>query len=135
MNESSPTHESPRISREEVINAYRIFSEKGAGDPAELDLFDPAVIEANTLYDKWRTQGDEEGAQNEERQLRHNFDKTMVYIDAGFVGKKYLEDALDWLTQDAQETEKIPDDNERTKTRDLLAAAIKKIRKLLEESN
>lgn len=55
----------------------------------------------------------------------------MIYIDAGFTGRHYLEDALDWLIQDVDNAVKIPDDKERTKTRDLLAAAIKKIRALL----
>lgn len=135
MDESFPTPESPQVSREEVINAYKRFSETGIGDPAGLDLSDPEVLKAHELYDKWMAQNDEEDTQHGEIWRRHNFDKTMVNIDAGFIDKNYLEDALEWLLQDAPDAEKIPDNVERAKTRDLLAAAIKKVRKLLEETN
>lgn len=132
MLESFSTPESPKVTREEVINAYKKFTESGIGDPAELDLADPEVIKANELYDKWAAQGDAKDIQYSEVRRRHDFDKIMINIDAGFTGRGYLEDALDWLMQDAQNAEKIPNDTERSKTRDLLAEAIKKIRKLLE---
>lgn len=131
MSESFQTPEAARVSRQDVVDAYRAFSAKGIGDPAELDTSDPEVVKAHALYDAWIAQGDKDDAQDEERRLRHNLDKTMINIDAGFTGKTYLEDALDWLMQDAEAAEEIPGDTERAETRDLLAAAIKKVENLL----
>lgn len=47
MSEKLPTHESPRVSRQEVIEAYRKFSEAGLEDPADLDTSNPEVTRAN----------------------------------------------------------------------------------------
>jgi hypothetical protein len=135
MKESFPTPESAPVSRQDVIDAYKKFSEKGIGDPAGLDMTDPEVRKAHKLYDAWRILGDKKAENDEELWHRHNFDKTMIYIDAGFTGENYLMDALDWLMQDAQNIEKIPNNIERQKTIDLIAKAIKKIRKLLEKYN
>jgi hypothetical protein len=135
-NESFPTPESPEeVSREEVVNAYKKFAEAGFGDPAELDMSDPEVLEAHELYEAWIRQGDEAGVEHGETWRRHNFDKVMVNIDAGFTDELYLRNALDWLLQDADEAEKIPDDLERTKTRNMLAEAIRKVRNLLQEAD
>ena len=135
MNESFPTPESLPISREEVIEAFKKFSEAGVGDPADLDDSDPEAVKAQELYDRWSAQGDKKDVQDSEIWHRHNFDKTMINIDAGFTDRNYLEDALDWLMQDAQDVEKILDDSEREETRDLLATAVKKIRTLLVKAN
>ncbi|HET8574747.1 MAG TPA: hypothetical protein VFM02_01075 [Candidatus Paceibacterota bacterium] len=106
----------------------------GIGDPAELDLSEPEVQKAHELYYKWISEGDKKERCGE-AQRRHDLDKTMVNIDAGFTGKLYLENACDWIMQDAEKAGKIPGDNERSKTRDLLAKAIRKVRRLLKEEN
>lgn len=122
MKESFPTPE--KISKDRVINAYKKFVEKGVTSPDALDLDDPEVIEANSLFDRWQAQEDA----NDERV---NFEKTKLYIDVGFTDPNYLEDVLGWLLQDAHNAEKDINDPDRVQLRKDMAEEIKKIRNLL----
>ena len=45
-----------KIMREDVINSYKKFVERGIKNPDDLDLEDPEVRAANELFDKWREQ-------------------------------------------------------------------------------
>ena len=56
MKESFPTPE--KVSKEQAIEAYKNFVERGITSPDALDLDDPEVIEANSLFDKWQLQED-----------------------------------------------------------------------------
>ena len=123
--ESFPTPE--KVSKEQVIEIYKKFVERGITSPDVLDLDDSEVIEANSLFDRWQSQEDP----NDER---FNFEKTKLYIDAGFTDPNYLEDVLGWLMQDAHNAEKDPNDPARTQLRQDMAQEIKKIRVLLRKS-
>lgn len=116
-----------KVSKDQVIDAYKKFVEQGITSPDALDLDDPEVIEANNLFDKWQLQEDS----NDERV---NFEKTKLYVDAGFTDPNYLSDVLEWLMQDADNAEKNPDDPARTQLRKDMAEEIKKIRGLLRKS-
>jgi len=122
MKESIPTPE--KVSKDQVIEAYKKFVERGITSPDTLDLEDPEVIEANSLFDRWQAQEDS----NDERV---NFEKTKLYVDAGFTDPNYLEDVLGWLMQDADNAEKDIDDSTRVQLRNDMAQEIKKIRSLL----
>ena len=122
MHEISSTPE--KVSKEQVIEAYKKFVERGITSPDALDLDDSEVIEANNLFDKWQGQEDA-------NDKRVNFEKTKLYVDAGFTDPNYLEDVLEWLMQDAHNAEKDPDDPARTQLRQDMAQEIKKIRSLL----
>ena len=103
---SQPTE---RITREQVIAAYKPFAEKGLGDPAEIGSDNPDAKEARDLEGKWMTQGDLEAEGDEEKYHRHNHAKTMLWVDAGFTGLSYLMDVHDWLLQDMDTCRKILD--------------------------
>lgn len=124
MKESFPTPE--KISKDQVIDVYKKFVERGITSPDALDLDDLEVIEANNLFDKWQAQEDS----NDERV---NFEKTKLYVDAGFTDPNYLEDVLGWLMQDAHNAEKDIDDPNRVQLRKDMAEEIKKIRSLLKK--
>ena len=122
MSEQISTPE--KVSREQALAMYRKFVERGITSPDALDLNDPEVIKANNLFDKWQAQEDS----NDERV---NFEKTKLYVDAGFTDSNYLGDVLGWLFQDAGDIEKQPDNPTRVQLRSDYAKEIKKIRDLL----
>lgn len=136
MKESFPSPESrEKIKREQVVDAYKKFVNRGITNPDDLNLSDPEVQEANKLFDKWRTEEDAGSAGNEELEHRTNLSKTMLYVDAGFTDPAYLDEVLnDWLVQDAQNAEKQSDNPERVETRRQIATAMKKIRGILGQS-
>lgn len=124
MKESIPTPEN--VSRDQVVDAYKKFAEQGYPDPGGLNLDDPEVIAAQDLFDKWAANQDS----NDERV---NFEKTKLFIDAGFTGPAYLEEVLGWLLQDAHNAEKDINDPDRVQLRKDMAEEIKKIRSLLKQ--
>lgn len=136
MKESFPSPESgEKIKREQVVDAYKKFVERGITNPDSLDLDDPEVKEANDLFYKWQAQEDIKAKGNEELEHRTNLSKTMLYVDAGFTDPAYLDEVLnDWLIQDSQNAKKQSDNPERTETRQQIAAAMKKIRGILGQS-
>ena len=132
MHEGAPTSESrEKITREQVIGVYRKFVERGIDNPDDLDLDDAKVIEANDLFEKWMEQGDADSEGDEDREGRVNFERTMLYVDAGFINPNYLKDVLGWLSQDAQNAEKDKSNSNRVKLRKDIAEAMVKIRKLI----
>ena len=119
------------ISREQVINNYRKFVEKGITNPDDLDLNNPEVIEANELFYKWQAQEDSKSVEDRDKEKRTNFEKTMLFVDAGFTDYNYLSDVLDWLSQDSQNAEKDSSNDSRIQLRHDMAEAIVKIRHLM----
>ena len=103
--------------------------------PTELDLNDPEVVEANNLFDRWQAQEDAKLAGDKDKEKRINFEKTMLFIDAGFTNLSYLGDVLDWLGQDSQVAEKDLSNPLRTQLRHDMAEAIVKIRHLMKSAN
>jgi hypothetical protein len=136
MNESLPPAEQPGvITREEAMAAYRKFIERGVTNPDDLDREDPEVKQADELFYAWVSQEDARSQGDEELQHRANLTKSMFYVDVGFNDPEYLDEVLrDWLLQDAQDAEKNTDNPERAETRRQIAAAMKKIKGLLQES-
>ncbi len=114
------------VTRDQVIEAYKKFVEEGITSPDDLDLNDSEVIEANNLFDKWAA-----GQDPDDKRL--NFEKTKLYVDAGFTDLNYLENVLSWLRQDAHNAEKSTDDPVRIQLRQDMAEEIKKIRGLLKQ--
>ena len=125
-----PIESREKVSRDQVLNAYKKLAEK-VGDPALLDGNDPEVISAGELFDTWRIKLDEETKGDEDAELRHNFEKTMLYVDAGFHDTKYLGDVLGWLVSDAHDANKDINNPSRINLRNDMAEAMKKIRSLL----
>ncbi len=103
------------------------------GDPARLDLDNPEVAEADKLFEIWNLQRETEISGDEDAELRHKFEKTMFYVDAGFHDRDYLEEVLhDWLI--ANDIDEMPKDKEnpaRVQLRKDMAKAILHIRALL----
>lgn len=121
---------SERVLREQVLEAFRKLTGKKT-DPADLDGNDPEVAKANTLLNTWSAQQDVETKGNEDAEMRHNFEKTILFIEAGFHDPEYLWEVLGWLLQDADNATKDVDNPKRKQLRDDMAMAIRKIRGLL----
>jgi hypothetical protein len=117
-----------KVPREQVLEAFRKLVGKGT-DPSDLDESDPEVAEANTLFEKWNMQQEAESG-DEDSQHRHNFEKTMLYVDAGFHDPEYLKDVLGWIFQSAGDVEKDTSNPNRVQLRNDMAKAMKKIRSL-----
>lgn len=110
MNEQTPSSEVPQYSREQVIEAFRKFPEKGVTSPDDLSSTDPEVIEANNILDTWTQQEQDEANRKgtPEAQLEFSLSRSTIFIDAGFSDPDYLDEvANDWLTQDLQKAEDI----------------------------
>ena len=130
MEKVTPVESGEKVSRDQVLSAYKKLAGK-AGDPAELDENDPEVISAEKLYEMWEARLSNETMSDGDAQLRHNFEKTMLFVDAGFHDPDYLEDVLDWLFQDANEASKNKENPSRIALRKDIAKAIKKVKSLL----
>ncbi|NTW15468.1 MAG: hypothetical protein HGA38_03790 [Candidatus Moranbacteria bacterium] len=133
MSKEFPSPESKKyITKEDVINIYRKFVDRGIKDPVYLDSKDPEVQEAHELFYKYLDQLDALAQGDEEAELRNNVFKTLLYVDAGFDDPEYLEEVLyDWLVQDAERAEKLNDNPERAETRRQTAEAMNRVRALL----
>lgn len=114
-----PNLEQQKVTREQVLESYRKFVERGITSPDSLDLNDPEVVEANNLFHKFVAQEN----MNDEK---INFEMTKLYVDAGFTDPNYLEDVLSWLRQDADNAEKDTDNPAQTQLRQDIAEEIKK---------
>jgi hypothetical protein len=122
-------------SRDDVVNAWRHISAQGFGDPAEISETltgkpqTEEMLAAERLYNAWY---EEEKAKprTPEEALRFSFDTSLLYVDAGFIGRDYLDEvANDWLTQDAQAAE----DQGFTELANQINAKINEINKQLDE--
>ncbi len=133
MQESLPSPESEKITREQVVNAYKQFVDQGFTNPDDLDPTDPNVQAANELSEQWQAQEEIQAQDNQELKHRTNLEKTMIYVDAGFTDPNYLGTVLsEWLPDNAQDADKQPDNPERVETRRRIAEAMKKIRLLVQ---
>ncbi|NTW45999.1 MAG: hypothetical protein HGB18_03000 [Candidatus Moranbacteria bacterium] len=134
MSKEFPSPESKKvITKEDVINIYRKFIDRGIKDPEALNSEnDPEVREAHELYFKYLDQLDALAQGDEEAELRNNVFKTLLYIDAGFDDPEYLDKVLNnWLVRDAERAEKLSDNPERAETRRQTAEAMNRVRALL----
>lgn len=119
--------------KEIALNTYKQFIDKGVTSPDDLDLDDAEVKKANELYYEWQREIDLQAGEDEEKKLRANLEKTMFYVDAGFIDPQYLDEVLhDWLVQDSQWAEKDSDNLERNITRQKIATAIKKVKGIVQ---
>jgi hypothetical protein len=119
-----------KVSRDQVLDAFKKLTGKGT-DPADLDENDPEVAEANKLFDRWSVQQEDKTKSDDDERNRHNFEKTMLYVDAGFHDPEYLKDVLGWIFQDAGDVEKDASNPDRVQLRNDMASAMRKIRILL----
>lgn len=108
MSEPTPSSEIPQYSREQVIEAFRRFPQRGINNPDDLPEVDPEVIEANNILDTWtkQTQSEAQRKATPGANLEFTFDRSTIFVDAGFSDPDYLDEvANDWLAQDLQEAE------------------------------
>ena len=122
--ESLPT---PEISKDTVIAAYRKLVERGFKTPHGLDPEDPDVIEAERLFDAW----DEQESQDPNKYHRHNFEKTKLFVDAGFDDPEYLDEILNNHRTDAVDLDKDSSDSALVQLRNEYAQELLKMRKML----
>jgi len=122
------------ITREEIVEAYRKFTERGITNPDDLNMEDSEVQKVNELFEQWQRQEDKHIEGNEELKYRNNLAKTMLNVDAGFIDPEYLEEVLEWLNNDLDDLEKDHGDSlERTETHRQIIEAIKKVESLLSD--
>lgn len=108
MNEQAPLSEIPQYNREQVIEAFRKFPQRGIVNPADLPGSDPEVIEANNILDAWtrKTQDEAQRLATPAANLEFALARSTTLVDAGFSDPDYLDEvAHDWLAQDLQEAE------------------------------
>lgn len=108
MSENIPSPEEQKYTREQVIDAFRVFPKRGFNSPDDLPLDDVDVISANALLQVWDNQQKAtlQGANTPEANLEYTLSRSTIYVDAGFTDPDYLDEvANDWLTQDLQEAE------------------------------
>lgn len=108
MNEQTPSSEIPQYNREQVIEAFRKFPQRGINHPDDLPESDPEVIEADNILDSWTRQAQDEAQRlaTPEANLKFTFDRNTIFVDAGFSDLDYLDEvAHDWLAQGLQEAE------------------------------
>ena len=104
---SSPEGE-PRYTREQVVDTFRKFPDRGIASHDDLPLDDSEVISANTLLQVWDNQYKAEVQKlgTPEANLEYTLSRSTIYVDAGFSDPDYLDEvAHDWLAQDLQEAE------------------------------
>jgi hypothetical protein len=93
--------------KQDAISAFIKFATM-VGDPAELDLNDPEVIEANRIHDAWVSQVESKAKLEgtDEAELLKDLEVTSFFVDAGFHSTDYLDEvANDWLSQTLWEAE------------------------------
>ncbi len=108
MSEQTPSLEVPQYNREQVIESFRKFPQRGIHSPDDLPETDPEVIEANNILDAWaqQAQGEAQRAGTPEANLEFTFERSTIFVDAGFSDPDYLDEVVnDWLAQDLQEAE------------------------------
>lgn len=125
----------PKIEKIEVLNAYKNlpfdYKEKNPITLSDDYPDDVKLKEAEKKFKIWLIQKDIDSQKNENVRLRNEFDKTMFFIDAGFVSKDYLDEILSLLYQDSADVEKDINDPERIELRKDMAKAMLRIRALL----
>ncbi len=110
MTENILSAEKPQVTREQVIDTFRKFPEKGITHPDDLSLDDPDVISANGLLHDWANQQEVKARElnTPKANLEYQLNRSTIYVDAGFSDPDYLDEvANDWLAQDLQEAEDV----------------------------
>jgi len=105
MSEDITSPEEIRITREQVVEAFRKFPARGIANPDDLPLDDSEVISANALLQVWDNQQKAEVQRLgiPEANLEYTLSRSTIYVDAGFSDPDYLDEvANDWLAQDLQ---------------------------------
>jgi len=108
MNEIEPTAEKPAPTRQQVVDGFKKFVDRGIANPDDLPLDDPQVATANAILDAWCQQAEARVKQNRspEANLEFSLSRSTVLTDAGFSDPDYLDEvANDWLVQDLQRAE------------------------------
>lgn len=97
--------------RKDVIDAWKAVSIQGFEDPAEISESitghpeTDAMVTAGQLFDIWY-QSESSQQKSPEELLRFQFETTILFVEAGFVGSDYLDEvANDWLRQDLEAAE------------------------------
>jgi hypothetical protein len=121
------------ISYEEVLKAFRKLSSK-ATDPQDLDIGDAEVKQANKLFNDWSRQQELKTKDNYDDYMRFSLLQNMLFIEAGFHGRDYLEDVKSWLyVNDSPNIPKDTESSDRVELRKDMADALRKVRNLLKE--
>lgn len=108
MTEDLKTPEVPQITREEVVEAFKPFLQRGISNPDDLPRNDPEFTTAHDLHETWILQQKEKARKSGTlaAQLEYALSSSTVFIDAGFSDPDYLDEvANDWLAQDLQSAE------------------------------
>ena len=108
MSEIEPTPEVATPSRDQVIDAFKPFVERGIISPDDLSPNDPEVVEANKLLKAWsdhaRVVADK--SPDPATLSEYELSRSTFYTDAGFSDPDYLDEvANDWLIQDLDRAE------------------------------
>ena len=83
------------VSKEHLLEVFKVFSQHGIANPDDLSLDDPAVIEANRKFGIWMADclsRAEESYNPKKAEMELSLEYSMFYIDAGFTDPEYLEE-------------------------------------------
>lgn len=108
MNETEPSPEAPTYTREQVIEGFKKFIDRGILNPDDLPLDDPEVAQANAVHVAWGEQAERKANQSPVpgAMLEYSFSQITLMIDAGFTAPEYLEEVANgWLDDDFQEAQ------------------------------
>src|SRR3989344_4508166 len=108
MSEDILSTEEPRFSREQVVDAFKVFPKIGIVNPDDLSPGDSDVISANALLQVWSNQRQLEVQRigTPEAELEFTLERSTIHVDAGFSDPDYLDEVVnDWLAQDLQSAE------------------------------
>lgn len=100
MSEAFLNPEANKIEKQQVIDLYKKIIEKGATNPDDFDLNDPAVIEANEKYVQYFDQKREGAKGDTEAELQLGLEQTLFYVDAGFTDPVYVDEMIDLARHD-----------------------------------
>jgi hypothetical protein len=107
MNHDQP--KSPeRISKQDVLEAFRVLIANGATNPDSLDPQDPNVQKAHALEQSWR---DQRGTADH----RAMYEQTTLMYDAGFTDRNYLEDVREFVERDMDDLDLTQEDDQKLK--------------------
>ena len=110
MSEQAPPSEVTHYTREQVIETFRKFPQRGLVNPDTLPVSDAEVVAANSILDSWAKQAQDEATKKgtPAANLEFTFERSTIFVDAGFTDHDYLDEvAKDWLAQDLQEAEDL----------------------------